>query len=74
MVIAISGIAWGVIYWFTRKSGDEALGLRFFWRDGQQPQYRDHKDKKIFHRVLILKIRRSSPPSYSGSPLSKKDR
>jgi hypothetical protein len=30
------------------------LGLRFVWRNGQRFQYRDRKDKKSLHRVLIL--------------------
>src|ERR1700758_3513968 len=52
IVIAVCVVAWRVIHRFTTKSDGEPLGLRFVWCDGRQSQYPDHKDKKIFHRVL----------------------
>ena len=54
IVIAVSGSAWRVIHRFTARSDGETLRLRFVWGKDQQSQYPDHKEKKIFHRVLIL--------------------
>ena len=54
VVMAVSIIVWRVISRCITNGDGETLGLRFGWRHGRQPQYRNHKNKKIFHLACLV--------------------